>query len=197
MTLEAFTDLISTLEIPAVYGAYHDPAAVPYISYLAVERNVIHADGVVVYGEDWIELRLVTRYRDRTLEQTLENLLTENGIAFGYPDYELNEEQRFHAVYYSFMLDPFSEDRIPHISLTERSAEVEAGKTTQLHIKSIYPADASITWISSDSSIATVSDAGIVTGVATGECFVIALIVSDENTLTDACTAFVYEEEED
>lgn len=197
MTLEGFTDLISTLEIPAIYGVYNNPQSVPYISYSAVERNVIHADGRVVYGEDWIELRLVTRYRDRMLEQTLENLLTSNGIAFDYPDYELNEEQRFHAVYYSFMLDPFSEDRIPHIRLTERSAEVEAEKTIQLHIKSIYPTDASITWISSDTNIATVSDAGIVTGVATGECSAIAMFVSDGNTLTDACTVSVFEEEEE
>lgn len=197
MTLEAFTDLISTLEIPAIYGVYNNPQSVPYISYSAVEKNVIHADGVVVYGEDWIELRLVTRRRDTALEKTLENLLTSNGIAFDYPDYELNEEHRFHAVYYSFMLDPFSEDRIPHISLTERIAEVEAEKTIQLHIKSIYPTDAGITYLSSDTNIATVDDAGIVTGVASGTCSVIALIVSDGNTLTDACTVSVFEEEED
>lgn len=105
MTLEDFKTTISKLEIPAIYGAYHDPAAVPYISYIAVERNVIHADGVVVYGEDWIELRLVTRYRDRTLERSLELLLSENGIAFDYPDYEINEEQRIHIAYYNFMLE--------------------------------------------------------------------------------------------
>ena len=195
MTLEAFTDLISTLEIPAVYGAYHDPAAVPYISYLAVERNVIHADGVVVYGEDWIELRLVTRYRDRTLEQTLENLLTENGIAFGYPDYELNEEQRFHAVYYSFMLDPFSEDRVPHIALKELNAAAKINKTIQLHVKSIYPTDAAITWLSSDSSIATVDASGTVTGVSAGTCAVIAMMSNDGITYTDACTITIEEEE--
>ena len=197
MTLTEFTDLILTLEIPAIYGVYNNPQAVPYISYSAIERNVIHADGRVVYGEDWIELRLVTRYRDRSLEQTLENLLTSNGIAFDYPDYELNEEQRFHAVYYSFMLDPFSEDRSPHISMKERSAEVEAGKTIQLHVKSMYPTDAGITWITSDASIATVDTAGIVTGVSSGVCSVIVLIVSEGETLTDACTVTVFEEEED
>lgn len=195
MTLEAFTDLISTLEIPAVYGAYHDPAAVPYISYLAVERNVIHADGVVVYGEDWIELRLVTRYRDRTLEQTLENLLTENGIAFGYPDYELNEEQRFHAVYYSFMLDPFSEDRVPHIALKELNAAAKINKTVQLHVKSIYPTGAAITWLSSDTSISTVDASGTVTGVSAGTCAVIAMMSNDGITYTDACTITIEEEE--
>lgn len=105
MTLEEFNDMISTLEIPAIYGAYNNPQSVPYISYLAVERNVIHADGRVVYGEDWIELRLVTRYRDVALERSLEALLTENGIAFDFPDYEINEEQRIHTAYYNFMLD--------------------------------------------------------------------------------------------
>ena len=105
MTLEEFKNIISTLEIPAIYGVYNNPQSVPYISYSAVERNVIHADGRVVYGEDWIELRLVTRYRDTALERSLELLLSENGIAFDYPDFEINEEQRIHIAYYNFMLE--------------------------------------------------------------------------------------------
>lgn len=195
MTLGGFCDIISQLNIPAIYGAFHGSEKTPYISYSAVERNVIHADGVVVYGEDWIELRLVTRYRDIALEQEVEALLTENGIAFGYPDYELNEEQRIHTVYYSFMLDPFSEDRVPHITLKELNAAAAVEATAQLHIESIYPSDAEITWLSSDASIATVDASGTVTGVSDGTCSVIAMMVTGGITYADACTITIEEEE--
>ena len=67
MTLEAFGAAIANLPLPAIYGPYQDAQSVPYISYTAYERNVIHADGIVIYGEDWIELRLVNRDRDRAV----------------------------------------------------------------------------------------------------------------------------------
>lgn len=196
MTLEGFCDIISQLNIPAIYGAFHGSEKTPYISYSAVERNVFHADGRVVYGEDWIELRLVTRYRDIALEQTVESILTENGIAFGYPDFEVNEEQRIHTVYYSFMLDPFSEDRVPHITIKELNATAAVEATAQLHIESIYPSDAAITWLSSDTNIATVDASGTVSGVSAGTCAAIAMIANDGITYTDACTITIEEEEE-
>lgn len=105
MTLEAFGELIATLDIQSVYGPYQDATATPYISYAAIERNVIHADGVVVYGEEWIQLHLVTHSRDLTLEAAVEKLLTDNGIAFDFPDFEFDEKQRIHTTTYDFMIE--------------------------------------------------------------------------------------------
>lgn len=104
MTLEEFGALIAALNVPAIYGPYQNAQATPYISYSAIEKNVIYADGRVIYGEDWIELRLVTGSRDLTLERMIEQLLTDNGISFDYPDFEFDESQRIHTAYYNFML---------------------------------------------------------------------------------------------
>jgi hypothetical protein len=104
MTLEAFYAAISSLGMPAVYGAYKDEQAAPYISYQAFRRNCIHADGIVIYGEDWIDLRLVTAKRDLEKEALVEQLLTASGISFDDPDYEFDEKQKIHITSYSFLL---------------------------------------------------------------------------------------------
>lgn len=106
MTLAEFGAAIAaSLNIPAYYGPLQDSTAVPYISYTAAEHNVIHADGIVVYSEEWIELRLVTKARDIVQEKLVENFLTSNGIAFYDPDFQFDEKQHIHTVYYTFMIE--------------------------------------------------------------------------------------------
>lgn len=196
MTLAEFSAVISTLNIPAVYGYYKKPQDAPYIAYTATEKNMIHADGVVVYSEDWIELLLVTKTRDLEKERAIETLLNYNGIAFDVPILDFDETQKIHTASYSFMLQAGA-DRVPQLELAEFEAEVEAGGTITLHIASIYPLDANVTWITSDESIATVSASGIVTGVSAGTCSIIALITADGISYTDACTLTTTEEEEE
>ena len=104
MTLQDFGELISTLDIPAVYGYYKSETAPAYITYIATEKNVIHADGMVIYSEDWIELRLVTKMRDLDAEQTIEDLLNENQISFYDPDLEFDEKEGIHTATYYFQL---------------------------------------------------------------------------------------------
>ena len=195
MTLEEFGALIAALNVPAIYGPYQNAQATPYISYSATEKNVIYADGRVIYGEDWIELRLVTKSRDLTLERTVEQLLTDNGIAFDYPDFEFDEKQRVHIATYAFLLQTTS-GHVPHLELLECEESVAIAKTIPLHIASIYPLDAAVTWLTSDASKATVDASGIVTGVSTGTCSVVALIVADGVTYTDACTINIFAEED-
>lgn len=105
MTLAEFGTALETLSIPAYYGPLFDSQAVPYISYTANDRNTIHADGIVIYSEEWIELRLVTKERDTVWEALIEHLLTENGIAFYDPDLTFDEKQHIHIVSYTFMLE--------------------------------------------------------------------------------------------
>lgn len=187
MTLEEFGAAIATLNLPAVYGYYKKSQAAPYIAYTATEKNTLHADGVVVYSEDWIELLLVTKSRDIAKEQEIESLLTSHGISFDVPILDFDEAQSIHTASYSFMLQAGT-DRVPQLQLAECEAEIEVGETITLHVADIYPLDAQITWITSDASKATVSASGIVTGVETGTCSIIALITADGISYTDAVT---------
>ena len=105
MTLEEFYTAISiSLNIPSVYGPYKDNQAAPYITYEATEKECIYADGVVIYAEDWIELRLVTKSRDIEQEKLVENFLTSNGISFDVPDFEYDDTQHIHTTTYNFMI---------------------------------------------------------------------------------------------
>lgn len=189
MTLEAFYTALSSLNIPAVYGAYKDNQAAPYIAYQAYRRNCIHADGIVVYGEDWIDLRLVTKGRDLEKEALFEQLMTDSGISFDDPDYEFDEKQKVHITSYSFMLQVGS-DAAPCVSIIESSAEVEEESTLALTTEYIYPPDANILWTSSEPDTATVSD-GVVTGVSAGICIIYASIIIDGEPYTDSCAVTV------
>lgn len=105
MTLQELKTALDGIEnVGHCYGYFPENQKAPYIAYMSVEKNVVHADGRVIYGEEWIELRLVTRHRDISLEMQVEKLLTDRGIAFDYPDYDIDETQRIHTAIYNFML---------------------------------------------------------------------------------------------
>ena len=195
MTLSDFGTLIAELNIPSVYGPYQNAKSVPYVSYTAQDRNVIHADGIVIYGEEWIVLQLVTRSRDLTSETLIETFLTSNGIPFDDPDYQFDEKQKIHTTTYYFMLGP-SNAEIPHISLAESAISVEENETAELPIASVFPTDAAITWTSSDPLTATVED-GTVNGEDAGTCIIYASITVDGAVYTDTCTVTVTEESEE
>lgn len=104
MTLETFHTLISALNIPCVYGYFRSAQPPPYIAYSATTRNAIHADGVVVYCEEWIELQFVSKKRDLTTEAAIEKMLTDSGIGFDDPDLIFDEKQEIHIVTYLFQI---------------------------------------------------------------------------------------------
>ena len=195
MTLEAFGAAITNLPIPAIYGPYQNEQAVPYIAYTAIQRNCIYADSIVIYGEDWIDLQLITQKRSLELEAIVENFLTSNGIAFDDPDFYVNDEQHMHNATYSFMLQQ-SSAATPHISLLYDTASIEEEKTTELQIKQKIPIDAPVVWSSSDHETATVDD-GTVTGVKAGTCIIYASIMVDGAVYTDTCIVTVIEKPEE
>lgn len=79
----------------------------------------------------------------------------------------------------------------PGISLDKSRATVEVNGTVKLNAKA-YPANASVTWASNDTDVATVA-AGVVTGVAAGYAVITASITtgSPSATYTDICTVQV------
>ena len=76
------------------------------------------------------------------------------------------------------------------VTVLPSTATVAATQTVQLTAQTL-PANRAVTWSSSDSTKATVSTAGKVTGVASGSATITATAVIDGVTYTDTCAVTV------
>jgi len=83
-----------------------------------------------------------------------------------------------------------SASETPEILLEKHSASVAVEGITKLNVVKKTPADAEITWSTSDDEKATVDD-GVVTGVAVGSAIITASITVDGVPFTDTCTVTV------
>lgn len=77
----------------------------------------------------------------------------------------------------------------PEINLNKHSVTIADGETYTLTAKTV-PNDATVTWSTSDSSVATVSN-GVVTAEGTGNAIITASITQTGVTYTDTCTVIV------
>lgn len=80
-------------------------------------------------------------------------------------------------------------DIAAYVTLDKKTATVAAEATTSL-TATAYPAGSTVTWASSDTSVATVSS-GTVTGVAEGTATITASITVDGTTHKDKCVVTV------
>ena len=93
--------------------------------------------------------------------------------------------------------EPSSATGTPHINILQNTASVMIGNTVQLTISDVYPADAVVTWTSSNQSVATVTSDGTVTGEDDGTATITASITTTtpSGTYTDTCTVTVIDPE--
>lgn len=78
----------------------------------------------------------------------------------------------------------------PSITLSRHSIEIEDEATFPLTAATV-PGDASVTWSSANSEVASVSSNGTVTGEAAGNTIITAAITVDGVTYNDTCTVVV------
>ena len=78
----------------------------------------------------------------------------------------------------------------PHINI-QKTMEITAGSTANVPINSVNPSNATVSFSSGTESVATVSSAGVVTGVAAGTSVITASITVSSTTYTDTCTCTV------
>lgn len=81
------------------------------------------------------------------------------------------------------------EEPTPSVLLDKHSATITEGDTITLTAATI-PADATVTWSSSDMSVASVAD-GLIAGEAEGNAIITASITVDGVAYTDTCTVVV------
>jgi len=89
-------------------------------------------------------------------------------------------------VFYSIDGDEVIE---PDVVLNRASATVKEGKTTKL-TATTTPEGETVTWTSSDDTVATVNN-GVVSGVAAGTATITASMTYDGDTYTDTCAVTV------
>jgi phi13 family phage major tail protein len=78
----------------------------------------------------------------------------------------------------------------PSVIVTPATASVQVGNTVNLSVVT-YPAGAEVTWSSSAETYATVSNSGVVTGVAEGTATITATITVDGESYTGTCVVTV------
>lgn len=86
----------------------------------------------------------------------------------------------------------FTEAAKPTISLNKSTTTI-AEEATETLTATATPAGATVTWSSSDTSVATVSSGGVVTGVAAGTAVITAKASTLSGTATAKCTVTVTE----
>lgn len=97
----------------------------------------------------------------------------------------INAQKEVPMVFYS--ADP--EEPVTGVTLN-KSAVIMHVEDTETLTATTVPANAEVTWTSSDDEVATVS-AGVVTGVAEGTATITATITVDGTAYTDTCTVTV------
>ena len=78
----------------------------------------------------------------------------------------------------------------PHVTLLQHDVNVKVGKTVQLTVDEVFPADETVSWSSSNAK-ASVSASGVVTGSEAGSAVITASITTGGNTYTDTCDVTV------
>lgn len=138
-----------------------------------------------IVNEDYIQnLTLAADYNDEgVLVICLKNALNTSDFTLAFTDKgEVNFPLEFHA--YQDSLDDF--DTAPYaiyhfegdtITLNKSTTSI-VGTATETLTATTSPAGATVTWASSNTAVATVSDAGVVTGVAAGTAVITASLAS-------------------
>lgn len=102
MTYQDLFQLLGTLNIPVAYDHFDSNKNItpPFVVYRAVSPNTFKADSITYYRPYNYEIELVTEYKDVTLEETIENLLTTNKIPYDVETEVWDEDERIYHNFY-------------------------------------------------------------------------------------------------
>ena len=102
MSYQDLFQSLQTLNIPVAYDHFDSDKNInpPFIIYRAVSPTTFKADGITYYRPYEYEIELVTEYKDVTLEQSIENLLTTNKIPYDIESEVWDEDERIYHNFY-------------------------------------------------------------------------------------------------
>ena len=157
-----------------------DPLLLSQVGFLVSTSEGVNADNAEY------TFPAVLYDRDFGVSVPIGSLGNQRGVRFYFVAFATDADKTYLGKVQSFQ---FPDIEVTGLNLTPSTAGTEVGKTVQLYA-SVTPPDATdqtVTWSSSDKSIASVSNSGLVTGVAKGK----ATISASAGGFTQTCEVTV------
>ncbi len=101
--------------------------------------------------------------------------------------YSMNAQDK---VPYEIYIQQGGEEPVPSVVINTHAVTIKEGDTVTLTASTI-PAGETVTWSSDDSTVASVTSGGVVSGDAVGSAIITATITVDGVDYTDTCTVIV------
>ena len=95
-------DLLKTLDIPVAYDHFNSDKNInpPFVVYREIAPDTFKADSITYFRPYDYEIELVTAIKNPTLEATIENLFTTNGIPYDKGDEIWDDDEKiYHNIY--------------------------------------------------------------------------------------------------
>lgn len=95
-------ELLKTLNIPVAYDHFDSNKKIvpPFIAYRETIPTTFKADGITYFRNYNYEIELVTEKKDIELEETIENLLTNNLIPYDKEEEVWDDDERIYHNFY-------------------------------------------------------------------------------------------------
>lgn len=95
-------DLLNTLDIPVAYDHFvsNKEVSIPFVVYREISADTFKADGITYYRPHNFEIELITEKKDIALQQRIEDLLTNNNIAYDVTDDVWDDDENIYHNFY-------------------------------------------------------------------------------------------------
>lgn len=102
MKYKTIYDLLKTLNIPVAYDHFDSNKKItpPFLVYREFGVNTFRADCKTYYRPYNYEIEVVTTKKDVTLQETIEDLLTNNNISYDTNDEVWDEDEKIYHNFY-------------------------------------------------------------------------------------------------
>lgn len=97
-----FYEVIQSIEIASIYGAYKKEQPIPYMSYTGEGQDIFWADNGGYHRVNLYQLVYYYKLKDETEEDKIETALLDNGFTYEKsPDYYDSSENVYYIIYSS------------------------------------------------------------------------------------------------
>lgn len=95
-----FYQVLNTIDLPCIYGAYQQKQPVPYISYTGAGQDIFYADNGAYQRVNLYQIVYYYKLKDETKEDAIEEALLDAGFTYEKSDdYYDTSEDVYYIIY--------------------------------------------------------------------------------------------------